>query len=211
MGSEGRRPGAVLVRHGETEWSRTHRHTGVTDLPLEPEGEEQARRLAPALALCDFARVLTSPRLRAAETCRLAGLGDRAETTPDLAEWDYGDYEGLTTQEIHQRDPGWSLWSDGAPGGEQPAEVAARADRVVAAIREGRGDVAVFAHGHILRVLAARWVGRGPEEGALLGLSAGRVSRLGWEHGSPVVDLWNAPPALGGAPGGAPGRAPGGM
>jgi len=185
-------PRVVLVRHGQTEWSRTHRHTSITDLPLEPEGEEEARRLAPVLAGTSWTRVLASPLRRALETCRLAGLGDRAETCSDLVEWRYGDYEGLTTPEIQGQRPGWRLWTDGAPGGEAPAEVAARVDRVIASIRRETGTVAVFAHGHILRVLAARWVGLGPEGGAYLALGAGRLSRLGWEHQEPVVELWNS-------------------
>jgi broad specificity phosphatase PhoE len=186
------RPRVVLVRHGQTEWSRTHRHTSTTDLPLEPEGEAEACRLAPLLARTRWARVLTSPLRRAVETCRLAGLGERAETCSELAEWSYGDYEGRTTSDIRRERPGWRLWTDGAPGGETPDQVAARVDRVIASIRGETGDVAVFAHGHVLRVLAARWVGLGPEGGACLALGAGRLSRLGWEHEEPVVELWNA-------------------
>jgi probable phosphoglycerate mutase len=183
----------VLVRHGQTSWSRTHRHTGATDLPLEPEGKEEARALAPVLGSWTFARVLTSPLRRARETCALAGFAERAEVCPRLVEWDYGSYEGLTTAEIHRQRPEWSLWVDGAPGGESPGEVAARADAVVAALRAQRGDVAVFAHGHILRVLAARWVGLGADGGGLLALDPGTLSVLGWERDTPVLGRWNAP------------------
>lgn len=181
----------MLVRHGETAWSRTGRHTGRTDVPLDAEGEAEAHRAVGLLRRWTFAEVLTSPSVRALTTCRLAGLGDVAEVTPELVEWDYGDYEGLTTAQIRQRRPGWRLWVDGVEGGETMAELGARADRVVARVRACEGDVALFSHGHFLRVLAARWVGLGPAGGALLGLDAGAVSRLGWEHENPVVDLWN--------------------
>jgi probable phosphoglycerate mutase len=184
----------VLVRHGQTEWSRTGRHTGRTDVPLSDEGRRLASRLAASLAGRRFARVLTSPLSRAADTCRLAGLGDGAEAREELVEWDYGGYEGLTTPAIRERRPGWSLWRDGAPGGESPAQVGARADRLLAELRGLPGDAALFAHGHVLRVIAARWLGLAPCDGALLALSTATVSVLGWERGTAVLRLWNAPP-----------------
>jgi probable phosphoglycerate mutase len=183
----------VLVRHGETEWSRDGRHTGRTDIPLTDEGRRQARRLGDALGEWSFGRVLSSPLGRAVETCRLAGLGDRVETTDDLLEWDYGEYEGITTPQIRERRPDWNLWRDGCPGGEQPGDVAERVDRVLAAVADEQQDVALFAHGHVLRVLAARWLGLGPEAGALLALSTGTLSVLGYERETRVVRRWNAP------------------
>jgi probable phosphoglycerate mutase len=184
----------VLVRHGQTEWSRTGRHTGRTDVPLTGEGRRLASRLAASLAGRRFARVLTSPLSRAADTCRLAGLGEGAQAREELLEWDYGEYEGLTTPEIRERRPGWSLWRDGAPGGESPALVGARADRLLADLRGLPGDAALFAHGHVLRVIAARWLGLEPADGALLALSTATVSVLGWERETAVLRLWNAPP-----------------
>ncbi|MGH2847061.1 MAG: histidine phosphatase family protein [Thermoleophilaceae bacterium] len=183
----------VLARHGETEWSRDRRHTGSTDIPLTEAGRREATRLGGQLARHDFARVLSSPLERARETCRLAGLGERAELDGDLVEWDYGDYEGITTAQIRERRPGWSLWRDGCPGGETAADVGRRADRVIASLGGVDGDVAVFAHGHVLRVLAARWMGLGPEAGALLKLDTGTLSALGWERETRVVARWNAP------------------
>jgi probable phosphoglycerate mutase len=180
-----------LVRHGETEWSLGRRHTGRTDLPLLPEGSVQAESLSARLADQEFALVLTSPLLRARETSRLAGWGDRAEVDPDLAEWDYGDYEGLTTAEILAEHPDWDLFAHGAPGGETPLEVGRRADRVIARIRAADGDVLCFAHGHLLRVLAARWIGLDPEEGRGFTLDPASVSILGWERFHPVVTRWN--------------------
>jgi probable phosphoglycerate mutase len=138
--------------------------------------------------------VLTSPLSRAADTCRLAGFGDRAEAREELVEWDYGEYEGLTTPAIRERRPGWSLWRDGAPGGESPAQVGERADRLLAELRGLSGDAALFAHGHVLRVIAARWLGLAPRDGALLALSTATVSVLGWERETAVLRLWNAPP-----------------
>ena len=183
----------VLARHGETEWSRDGRHTGRTDIPLTDEGRRQARVLGEALGEWSFGRVLSSPLERALETCRLAGLGDRVETTDDLLEWDYGEYEGITTPEIREQRPDWYLWRDGCPGGEQPGDVARRVDRVLAAVGAEREDVALFAHGHVLRVLAARWIGLGPEDGALLALGTGTLSVLGYERETRVVRRWNAP------------------
>jgi broad specificity phosphatase PhoE len=181
----------LLVRHGQTDWSRDGRHTGRTDVPLTEEGRGQAERLAGVLSGRDFARVLTSPLSRASETCRLAGLGERAETRDELVEWDYGDFEGLTTEQIRERRPGWWLWRDGCPGGEAAADVGARVDPVVGELHGLEDDAILFAHGHVLRVLAARWVGLEPERGALLRLETAALSALGWEREQPVITLWN--------------------
>ncbi|MGH2741061.1 MAG: histidine phosphatase family protein [Thermoleophilaceae bacterium] len=183
----------VLARHGETEWSRDLRHTGRTDIPLTENGRRQAAILRDALAGRRFERVLSSPLARALETCRLAGLGEQAELSDDLFEWDYGDYEGITTAQIREERPSWNLWRDGCPGGESAADVGRRADRVIAALEDTEGDAAVFAHGHVLRVLAARWLGLGPEAGALLKLDTGTLSALGYERETRVVSRWNAP------------------
>jgi probable phosphoglycerate mutase len=185
----------VLVRHGETEWSASLRHTSVTDIPLTEAGREQARRLGAMLAGREFARVLTSPMVRAADTCREAGLGDAAEVREDLCEWDYGEYEGITTAEIRVPRPDWVLWRDGCPGGETAEQVGARVDRVIAELRSLEGDAALFAHGHVLRVLAARWLGLPPERGVSFGLSTGTLSLLGHERENPVIWTWNQPPA----------------
>lgn len=188
------RPAVWLVRHGETQWSRDLRHTGRTDIPLTPQGEEQARELADPLATIPFDRVLCSPLERARETCRLAGLLDRAEIDDRLLEWDYGDYDGITSAQIHERDPGWLLWRDGCPNGESPADVGERADGLVADLLSGSaGTVALFAHGHLLRVLAARWIEEPPAAGQRLGLGTATLSRLGWEHDYRVIQRWNAP------------------
>lgn len=184
-------PELLLARHGETEWSLNGRHTGTTDLPLTDNGRARARRLAPRLAGREFALVLTSPLRRARETCELAGLADRAEVRDDLREWNYGDYEGVTTPEIHERDPDWSLWRDGCPNGEAAADVGARADRVIAEARSEGGDVICFGHGHMLRVLGARWVELPAEDGGLLGLGTGALCTLGYEHDLPIVVHWN--------------------
>jgi len=181
----------VLARHGETEWSREGRHTGRSDIPLSERGREEARRLAAAMAGRRFRRVLCSPLQRARETCALAGLADSAELRPELMEWDYGDYEGLTWPEIQARRPGWFLWRDGCPGGEAPGDVGARVDPVVAELLQAHGEVAVVAHGHLLRVLAARWVGQAPQLGSRLGLSTAAVSILAFEHDLPVLRRWN--------------------
>jgi broad specificity phosphatase PhoE len=183
----------VLARHGETEWSRDGRHTGRTDIPLTDNGRRQARLLGESLTEWTFVEVLSSPLERALETCKLAGLGDSVEATDDLLEWDYGEYEGITTPQIRESRPDWYLWRDGCPGGEQPGDVGARADRVLAAIAGREGDVALFAHGHILRVIAARWIGLGPEAGALLALNTGTLSVLGYERETRVLRRWNAP------------------
>jgi probable phosphoglycerate mutase len=183
----------ILVRHGDTEWSQNGRHTSRTDLPLLPSGIERARSLQPVLAELELARVLSSPLRRALETADLAGFRDRVEITHDLTEWDYGEFEGLTTDEIRKDHPGWTLWADGAPAGESPEEVAARADRLIAEAVQADGDVLMFAHGHILRVLAARWIGERPAVGACFKLNPATISILGHEHDVRVVDRWNAP------------------
>jgi broad specificity phosphatase PhoE len=183
----------VLVRHGETEWSRDARHTGRTDVPLTDEGRRQAERLHDALGEWSFARVLTSPLSRALDTCRLAGLGDRAELSDALLEWDYGDYEGETTAQIRELHPGWNLWRDGCPDGETVADVSARVDPLVSELKESDGDVALFAHGHMLRVLATRWVELPPEAGARFWLATATVSVLGFERETPAFRRWNAP------------------
>jgi broad specificity phosphatase PhoE len=185
----------LLARHGETEWSADGRHTSRTDLPLTDNGRRHARRLAPRLAERRFAFVLTSPMRRAIETCELAGLGEEAEVRDELREWDYGDYEGLTTAEIQRRRPGWSLWRDGCPNGETAAAVGARADRVVAEVRAADGNAIAFGHGHMLRVLAARWLGLPPEHGALFALATGALSTLGYEHETPVILSWSELPS----------------
>jgi probable phosphoglycerate mutase len=183
------------VRHGETEWSLSGQHTSRTDLPLTDAGRERARALPAALSGFSFAAVLCSPLRRARETCEIAGFGERAVIDDDLREWDYGDYEGLTTAQIHERDPNWVLWRDGCPGGESPAEVGARADRALARMREVDADALAFAHGHILRVLAARWVAMEVAAGARFALSAGALSVLGHERETEVIERWNDVPA----------------
>jgi broad specificity phosphatase PhoE len=184
----------VVVRHGETEWSASGRHTSATDLPLTEEGRRLAAMLAPRLQADSFSAVLSSPLRRARETCELAGYGERAQLTDDLKEWSYGEYEGLTTPEIRQRNPDWNLWRDGCPGGETPAEVGARADRVLTSLREVEGSALVFAHGHILRVLAARWLEMDAAAGSRLKLSAGGVGVLGFERETSALEQWNWTP-----------------
>lgn len=181
----------LLVRHGETEWTLSRQHTGRTDVPLTDEGRRQAARVGERLRGRDFALVLTSPFSRAAETCELAGLGGSAQTRDELAEWDYGDYEGRTTAEIREERPDWFLWRDGCPGGERAEEVGERADRVIEELRNAKGHAAVFAHGHLLRVLAARWIGQPAALGAVLGLDPAAISVLGQEREQPVLWLWN--------------------
>jgi probable phosphoglycerate mutase len=185
-----------LVRHGETEWSAAGKHTGRTDLPLTVRGRSAAIALGQTIRSHTFDRVLTSPLRRARDTCELAGLGDRMKVVEDLREWDYGDYEGVTTAEIRATRPDWSVWVDGCPGGETADDVGARADRVIAAVRSAvdgpsHGDCIAFAHGHLLRVLAARWVALPASDGALLSLDTASVSVLGWEREQPVVRRWN--------------------
>lgn len=188
----------VLLRHGATEWSKAGRHTGRTDLPLTPDGEEQARKLAHVAKEGEFDLVLVSPAQRARRTAELAGLTDY-EVDPDLWEWDYGGYEGITTASIRETRPGWYLWRDGVPPGdaehpgEDAASVGARADRVIARARRAGGRVALVAHGHFLRVLTARWLDLPPQDGRLFKLDTGTYSRLGFEHDEPVITTWNAP------------------
>jgi broad specificity phosphatase PhoE len=181
----------VLVRHGETEWSRGGKHTGRTNVPLTERGRRQAKAVGEAVRNREFAVVLTSPLDRALETCRLAGFDDRAERRDELMEWDYGVYEGRTTLEIREERPGWSLWRDGVPGGETSEEVGARVDRVIAEARSAAGDVLLFAHGHLLRVLTARWLGLEPAEGRLFALDPATLSTLGYERETSVIRLWN--------------------
>jgi probable phosphoglycerate mutase len=181
----------VLVRHGATEWSASGRHTGTTDLDLSDAGRAAAARLAPALAGRAFALVLVSPLRRAQETARLAGFGDRMELCPDLHEWDYGAYEGRTTADIRTEVPGWTVFSHPVPGGETAEQVAARIDRVIARVRAVDGDVAVFSHGHALRVFGARWCGLPPTDGRLLALDPAAVCVLGYERETAVIGQWN--------------------
>jgi broad specificity phosphatase PhoE len=183
----------VLVRHGETEWSAALRHTGRTDLPLLEEGEQQARAVGEPLRRREFALVLSSPLRRALDTARLAGF--EPHLREELAEWDYGDYEGLTTAEIREAVPDWTIWRYGAAGGESPADVAARVDRVVAEILGVDGDVLVFGHGHALRVLCARWLELAPQDGRLFALDPATLSTLGFEREQRVIRMWNAPVA----------------
>lgn len=185
-----------LIRHGQTEWSQSGRHTGRSEIPLTAAGEQMARALAPTLAQVAFSHVLTSPRQRARDTCTLAGLGALAQVEPDLAEWDYGDDEGRRSVEILAERPGWNIWTDGCLGGESPAQVSARADRLVQRLRALSGNVAVFGHGHFGRALAVRWVGLPLTAGASLLLDPATVSMLGIDsaHGAiPVIERWNAP------------------
>ena len=182
---------SVLVRHAETGWSLAGRHTGRTDLPLTEHGRSRARSLAGRLATRQFELVLVSPARRARETCELCGLGERARVREELHEWDYGEYEGLTSAQIEARRPGWSLWRDGCPGGESPAQVGARADRVIAELRAARGDVAVFSHGHMLRVLGARWIELAPAQGSRLRLGTAALCVLGHEHELATLTHWN--------------------
>lgn len=184
----------LIVRHGETEWSLSGQHTSRTDLPLVGEGRRRAQEIGSELAGREFALVLCSPLLRARETCELAGLGDQAELTDDLREWDYGEYEGLTTPQIRETDPDWSLWRDGCPGGEQPAQVGARADRAIERLRVDDGDALAFAHGHIFRVLTARWLQMEPAAGARFALRPGAICSLGYERETEVLLLWNLEP-----------------
>ncbi|WP_406104189.1 histidine phosphatase family protein [Micromonospora globbae] len=193
----------LLIRHGETTWSASRRHTSYTDLELTPEGERQARTLAAFLAGRRFVTVLASPRIRALRTAQLAGLTVDA-VDEDLAEWNYGEYEGRTTVDIHEHDPHWNIWTDGCPGGESPGQVGERLDRVLARVTPllDRGTVALVGHAHSLRVLGARWIGLPPSAGGLLRLDTATVSVLGHEHGRRVILRWNqpAPPAPGTAP-----------
>ncbi len=184
-------PEVLLIRHAATEWSVAGRHTGRTDLPLIAEGRQAAARTARKLERQSYEWVLSSPLRRARETCEICGLGAQAQTVDQLVEWDYGEYEGLTTAQIRELRPGWSLWREGCPGGESLAQVSERADAVIAMLQTLQGQVAIFAHGHILRVLAARWIAAEPELGARLMLSTGALSVLGHEHGAGALRRWN--------------------
>jgi len=181
-----------VVRHGETEWSLSGQHTGTTEIPLTDNGRRQAERMRSVLAGQTFTLVLVSPLQRARETCRLAGLGGEAIVDPGLMEWNYGEYEGLTSQQIQAKTPDWLIFRDGCPGGETPGEVGARVDQVLARVRAADGDVAVFAHGHLLRVLAARWIGLPPRAGQHFLLSTGTLGILSYYHEVPAVRIWNA-------------------
>ena len=180
-----------LFRHGETEWSRNGQHTGRTDLPLIDEGRRRAEALGRNLAGRRFALVLSSPLVRALDTCRLAGYGDQVQLTDDLLEWDYGAYEGRRTADIRKERPGWLLWKDGVPGGETAAQVGARAQAVIERAVAADGDVALFSHGHILRVLGACWLGLAPVGGQLFALGTAALCRLGYEHDYRVIHVWN--------------------
>lgn len=182
-----------LLRHGETEWSLNGRHTGVTDIPLTENGRRIARLLQPILAKEKFALVLTSPLQRARETCELAGLAAVATVDRDLMEWNYGEYEGLTTEEIRKTNPNWSVFRDGCPGGESPVEIGARADKIVTKIRTVDGNVALFAHGHILRVLGARWINLAANYGENFLLDTATLNVLGYYREAPAFKIWNAP------------------
>lgn len=186
-------PVEYLARHGETAWSLSGQHTGVTDLPLTPRGEENARRLGQRLRGLQFAKVFCSPLQRAVRTCALAGFGSVAELDPDLVEWNYGQFEGLTTAEILAKYPDWNLFRDGCPGGESPEQIGARADRVIARLKTIQGNVLLFSSGHILRVTGSRWLGLPPYGGAYFLLSTASLSQLGYEHdlSEPVHRLWN--------------------
>jgi broad specificity phosphatase PhoE len=188
-----------LVRHGETEWSRSGQHTGRTDIPLTPRGEDEARQLVPWLGAIAFDRVLSSPSYRARRTCELAGLGPAVDIDSDLAEWDYGDYEGRTSADIKKERPQWDLFQDGGPNGEPPAHVAARADRLISRLQMSGGNIALFSHGHFSRVLAARWLSLLAVGGQHLSLDTGSLSILGHDPHRPdlrVIALWNAIPAV---------------
>lgn len=186
-------PVIYLARHGETSWSLSGQHTGLTDLPLTERGERNARRLGERLNGLTFAKVFTSRLQRAARTCELAGFGHIAEVEPDLHEWNYGQYEGRRTVEIHAERPDWQLFRDGCPGGESPEQVGARADRIVSRVRAVEGDVLLFSSGHFLRVFAARWLGLAPGAGRYFLLSTASLSALGYEHNrsEPVIRLWD--------------------
>ncbi len=186
-------PVVYLARHGETAWSLSGQHTGLTDIPLTERGERNARQLGKRLEGITFARVFTSPLQRAAQTCRLAGFGAGAEVLPELVEWNYGEYEGRRTAEILADRPGWVVFHDGCPGGESPVQIGERADRVIKTVRAVQGNVLLFSSGHFLRVLVARWLGLAAEAGKYFLLSTASVSVLGYEHelSEPVIRMWN--------------------
>jgi broad specificity phosphatase PhoE len=186
-------PVIYLARHGETAWTLSGQHTGLTDIPLTPRGERNARRLQLRLRGLQFAKVFTSPLQRALRTCDLAGFGPLAELDHDLVEWNYGEYEGRITAEIHKERPGWRLFRDGCPGGETAKDVADRVDRIITRVRRVNGNVLIFSSAHFLRVLAARWLGLAPEMGRCFVLSTASISALGYEHdlSEPVIRLWD--------------------
>jgi broad specificity phosphatase PhoE len=186
-------PCIYLVRHGETAWTKSRQHTGLTDLPLTAVGERDARHLGERLRPLKVGNIFTSPLQRARRTCDLAGFGQGAINEPDLVEWDYGNYEGLTTEQIREKQPDWKLFQDGCPGGESPGQVGVRADRVIAKLRALGTDAIVFSSGHIMRVLGARWLGLDPSAGRLFALGTTTLSILGYEHdlNEPVIKLWN--------------------
>lgn len=189
-------PQIYLIRHGKTVWTETHQHTGTSDIPLTEEGRKQAKNLANELSSLSFSKVFVSPLIRSIETCEIAGLLAQATITPDLMEWSYGDYEGITTREIQKTNPHWNIFKDGAPHGESPADVALRADNLIQKIREDNGTIALFSHAHFLRIFAARWLGLAPVYGAYFYLSTATISILGYEHSEkePIVKLWNYTP-----------------
>ena len=182
-----------LIRHGETQWSLSGQHTGHSDIPLTENGRRLAGRLQPVLAREMFDLVLTSPLQRSQETCDLAGLGTQAQIDPDLIEWDYGEYEGLTSEQIHETDPNWMLFRDGAPGGENTGQVSARVDRLIAKVRVFKGNVAMFAHGHLFRVFVSRWLGFSPDKGSHFLLDTATLNILSYYQGIPAMKCWNAP------------------
>lgn len=184
----------MLIRHSETDWSLSGRHTSTTEIPLTAEGENRARRLAPLVERWNFPLVLCSPRLRARRTCELIGCDGKSIETEDLSEWNYGDYEGLTTAEIRKTVPGWTVFTQPCPGGETAWDVAARVDRVISRVRDFGADTLLVAHSHSLRVLTARWLGLPPESASFFNLETGSWSVLGYEHGNPVIQVWSAPP-----------------
>ena len=187
-------PRLFLVRHGNTAWSEQHKHTGRTDVPLNEHGEQRARELDARLRGCAFTAVFTSPLQRAARTCELAGFGNVASTDGDLVEWDYGQYEGLLTEEIVKQRPGWNLFRDGCPAGESPADVAARADRFIRRVRALSGDVLAFSSGHVIRMIAARWLGLPAEQGRCFDCQPASIGLLSFEHHNfdePIIELWN--------------------
>ncbi len=191
-------PRLYLIRHGETEWTQSGQHTGTSDIPLTANGEVQASALAPWLRDIPFTRVFCSPRQRARRTCELAGLGSSAVTEPDLAEWDYGEYEGVRSADIRKTRPDWTIWRDGCPGGEAPEQMSARADRLIGRLDALDGDIALFSHGHFTSSFATRWIQLPIAEGRHLPMGVASLSRLGYDHGHPeirVIALWNASPA----------------
>jgi len=192
-------PVVYLARHGETAWTISRQHTGVTDLPLTAQGEAEALRLGERLERLAFAAVLTSPLRRAVRTCEMAGFGSAADVEPDLVEWNYGVYEGRTSAEIHAERPDWQLFRDGCPGGESPDQVGARADRVVRRVRAIEGNVLLFSSGHFLRVFAARWLGLEPGAGRYFVLGTASLSAVGYEHdrSEPVIRFWDETPQEG--------------